>query len=303
MRGQAIPFYLDFSKCSNAEQAKIILETVRAIKRQLQENNPHIKVGITYSANENQTLKIAETYEDPRLFRTGTTGANQAEVMAEVEKLLDTDAYADCRDVFRIIPITTIPNIPDYHHHSERILKDIQNANEFLSVGNVILLWVNQNGLRDGTSGLLSGMHLDPGAVASYAIGGGITSLHEDFSGFIQRKLEDAVTAFCPISATLSELDKRVVLPLSVIPYLKSLYKKHGGSDSRAAVIFQDPINLNAVLEKLHEGKAAHTGLFGTGFGRTVGASEKTLAEFKASPFAERFARATVEPSMELKPK
>jgi hypothetical protein len=292
--GQFVPFYLDFSKCSNAEQAVIILESVRAISRQFRGINTDIKVGITYSANERQTGAIAEAYARGD-FDTRTTGANQAEVMAEIEKLLRTDAYQDCRPVFRIIPITTIPNLKA--HHRARVEEDIKKERQFLQDGNVILGWVNQNGLKPSNPELLliSGMFLRPDAVHSYAIGGGIatTSFPQALSDLVQNTFLYDTGFFPADSGILPGIEYLKIV------HLKLLYKKHGGSDARAAVIFQDESNVDAVLEKLREGAAAHTGLFGTGFGRRVGASEKTLAEFYACPFEEHLVRAAGEPSAE----
>ena len=273
--GQFIPYFLNHKKLSNKEQAKMILDRVRALKKQY----PGKKVGITYSANEDQTIKIAETYGNGG-YNTGTTGANQAEVIAEIEKLLRTDDYKDCQNTFRIIPVTTI--LRKTKDNEARINLDLTNAEKFLSDGNIVLGWVNAYGLNNKSNSAVSdnivgGLYLSPNKVKEYAIGGGIAKLPDVLSSRVQNTFQSFAAEY---PADLSNENATFM-----ILYLKHLYRHHGGSDKRAAEIFDKPIadgnapDLDTIKERLKAREKTHTGFFGTGIGKRIGASEKTLQE------------------------
>ena len=142
-----IPFRVDFLKVENGkktpvtdeEQARVILAEVDRLHKLGAKT-----VGITYSANQGQTDKILDVYAKGQ-WKTGTSGSNQASVMNEVEKLLGTPNYKHLHNVFRIIPITTMKYNPKAMAADDAsVKKSLDNANQFMANGGVLLGWQNQ---------------------------------------------------------------------------------------------------------------------------------------------------------------
>ncbi|MGL6030027.1 MAG: hypothetical protein ACRC0B_07005 [Legionella sp.] len=144
---------IDFSRNNAQQQAKQILDKAQALYQQ-----GHEKVGITYSANQDQTETIKQTYGRGQ-WQTRTSGANQAAVMAAVEQLLATPEYQHLQTVFRIVPITTM----EYGRRNNTALdgdvqQSLNDASQFIDDGGYLLGWANQ--LTNG----------------SVAIGGGVAA-------------------------------------------------------------------------------------------------------------------------------
>ncbi|MCX7120539.1 MAG: hypothetical protein NTZ67_01990 [Gammaproteobacteria bacterium] len=153
--GAFIPFRVDFQDgdkkaISAIEQAKKILDEVALLHAAGFE-----KVGITYSADQAQTTKINTTYKTSE-WNTGTSGANQAEVMAATEQLLKEEKYRHLQSVFRIIPITTMDYKKKNNRAEDNDVNDcLSSAEEFLKNGGALLGWQNQlsNGDRFAIGG------------------------------------------------------------------------------------------------------------------------------------------------------
>lgn len=127
---------------------------------------------ITYSANENQTEAIAQTYAKGG-WQTGTNGMNQAEVMAAMETLLGTPGWAHLQQRARIAPLTTIPTTSkDESAWKARIRQDLDLIENQLKDGWVVLGWINQKS--------------DP----EFAVGGGVAgALPAEMHRLIQDRL------------------------------------------------------------------------------------------------------------------
>lgn len=149
---------------SNEQQARAILSNAREL---------HAKgyplVGITYSANQTETAAIRAAYDKkptPDAITGATkTGANQAEVMVEVENLLAksraSGGFDDLQGVFRIVPITTMSkggSAPVKGAHDTAA--SLEAAKAFVQSGGALLGWQNQHGASAG----------------AYAVGGGVAT-------------------------------------------------------------------------------------------------------------------------------
>jgi hypothetical protein len=133
---------INFRACNNPVQARIIL----AIIEQLLSSFPALagkKVGITYSANSDQTEEIRFTYQENG-WQTRTNGANQAAVMHQVEQYLESEDYKCFRTIFRIMPITTI-NRDRNRDLRGLVQEDLACIEEFVREGNMLLIWCNQD--------------------------------------------------------------------------------------------------------------------------------------------------------------
>ncbi|MCW8419421.1 hypothetical protein OQJ18_00415 [Fluoribacter dumoffii] len=155
-----VPFQVDFAKngtpVSSRDQAIKILDEVNRLHA-----NGAKKVGITYSANQAQTDKIIDTYQKGG-WKTGTNGANQASVVAQIEQLLTTPKYQHLQGVYQTVPITTMqydskgnPKPAD----PSSVKKSLEHASQFMDSGGVLLGWTNQKTPQ-----------------GSLAIGGGVAS-------------------------------------------------------------------------------------------------------------------------------
>ncbi|MBO1062653.1 MAG: DUF2281 domain-containing protein [Aphanizomenon sp.] len=168
-KGKFIDFYLPYSQDGNHISAKSQAQKI------LQEADTLLKtcsfgVAIIYSANYGQTKTIRKTYAEGG-YKTGTSGANQANVMTEMENLLDTPNYQHLQSKIRIAPITTM-TYADYDgkDHITVVKDDLAQIKQMLENGWDILGWQNQT-------------------TKKYAVGGGIANLSHDISDKIQSTL------------------------------------------------------------------------------------------------------------------
>ncbi len=159
-----IPIVLNFSKLSHHEQAKAILAEVSRLHQ-----IGYSKVGITYSANYAQSENIHHCYQTKKWI-TGTSGANQAEVISEIEGLLQTKEYQKFQGIFHILPITTmlLTHEPSQSHKvglpDEIVKKDQDFILNFIKEGGVVLGWQNQLSTEE----------------KPFAVGGGIARMLPD---------------------------------------------------------------------------------------------------------------------------
>ena len=172
-KGKFIDFYLPYSQDGNHISAKSQAEKI------LQEADTLLKKGsfgvaIIYSANYDQTKTIRKTYTEGK-YKTGTSGANQANVMTEMEKLLDTPNYQHLQSKIRIAPITTLTHSDyDGKDHITVVKDDLGQIQEMLENGWDILGWQNQTTIKSKNK---------------YAVGGGVATLSQDISDEIQSTL------------------------------------------------------------------------------------------------------------------
>lgn len=106
------------------------------------------QVGITYSANQDQTNAIQATYaKTDGSWKTGTAGGNQAAVMQEVERRLASKKYKHLQQVFRIVPITTMKSSGSPNPATDQeVQSSLSAADTFMKgEGHVLLGWQNQN--------------------------------------------------------------------------------------------------------------------------------------------------------------
>lgn len=125
---------IDFKEMDDIQQAKYIIKIVK----KMIETYDYDKIGITYSANGNQTKEIIEKYNKNNVPMI--EGANQASVL---NKLLEHDDYKNIKEKFRIIPFTTM----EWQKNEDNNIEECINfANKFLdNEKNVIIGWANQN--------------------------------------------------------------------------------------------------------------------------------------------------------------
>lgn len=145
MPNSIVPFRVDFEKdgtsvSSRAQAIKILDEVARL------HANGAKTVGITYSANKDQTDKIIDTYNKGG-WKTGTSGANQATVISEIEQLLTEPKYKHLQSVYRTVPITTM----EYDSKGKpapakdtAVKQSLDHASQFMESGGVLLGWTNQ---------------------------------------------------------------------------------------------------------------------------------------------------------------
>jgi hypothetical protein len=171
MKGKFIPILIPFKRndvpVSPEDQAVQILSAAD----ELMKNGICVKTGIIYSANYDQTKSIHHTYQNNKAI-TDINGANQAQVMYALEKLL-TRSFSHLQHKFRIVPITTISYSGyDGFSHEAVIKNDLYHLESLLQNGWCIFGWMNQ--------------HTAP----EFAIGGGIASLSEQQNHLIQSTLK-----------------------------------------------------------------------------------------------------------------
>lgn len=169
-------FALDYTKYTNQQQAILILKEAQRLI-----SNGSKGVAITYSANYGQTYEIEKTYFAGG-WKTGTSGANQAEVMTVMETAMGSAPYDSLQGKMRILPITTMNGAPgaspwDDDIHMGIVTTDLNRIRIYLEVGWNVLGWQNQK-----TVGNLE---------HPYAVGGGIASLPPRISDKIQGTLID----------------------------------------------------------------------------------------------------------------
>ena len=179
--GKFIKFNLNYDNLSNREQAEKIVSTARSLL-----DDGVRGVAITYSANYGQTRKSQQVYFSGG-WDTGTSGANQAEVMTEMETFLK-DSATELRGNLRILPITTMNggSIPtdewNVDLHRGIVITDLDRVQRYLDSGWVVLGWQNQKTVDSPTH--------------PFAIGGGVASLPDGLSKLIQRRLIDLSTKY-----------------------------------------------------------------------------------------------------------
>ncbi|WP_067583116.1 PP2C family serine/threonine-protein phosphatase [Endozoicomonas ascidiicola] len=162
-KGCVIPFRLDYKgrSATDAErQARCILD--EALRR-LEDKNI-TGIGITYSANHEQTETILRTYKKGD-WQTRTSGAHQADVMATMESLQASEAnYQPLRGRLRIVPISTCQQAGGAKEVTDQqFTMCIDNVEDLLKDGWQILGWQNQDSVR-------SQRH-------PFAIGGGVSTV------------------------------------------------------------------------------------------------------------------------------
>jgi hypothetical protein len=155
---------------SSETQAQAILNKLTSLASQ-----GYIKVGITYSANHQQTEAIRACYTGPGPYLTDTNGSNQADVIEALEDLINTPEHEYLQNIFRILPITTCSYTATGRKPTtnEWLYEDLRAIETFLKHdGNVVLGWQNQ---------ITNGNH--------YPIGGGVVKLSQPHHHFIQECL------------------------------------------------------------------------------------------------------------------
>ena len=182
-QGDVIPakdIFLDFSVLPPDDQAEAILKEVQAIV-DAHPDNPTLRVGLTYSANLEQTTEIQaareqraklegaeERKEHAIQFRTNEMlrigGAGQAIIMNRIYWKLQEPQWQRLKKHFEILPITTIPKgqrskSVTVGQLNTQALADLAYIKSFAASGNAVLLWKNQDTREDG----------------NYAIGGGVS--------------------------------------------------------------------------------------------------------------------------------
>lgn len=193
-QGIFVPTMITYGDKTSIQQAHEIVAIVRKFKEQ-----GYTQVGITYSANYDQTRKIKATYRKGD-WCTDTLGSNQAQVIQIVENLLKTSAYQDLQQVFRILPITTCEHAGGVGAVQQTWLQaDLDDIQHFVSrPQHVVLGWQNEN---TGTS--------------SYAVGGSISkNLHTTFvpgeptktqHQYVQERLKQLEKQYAPVNEKKSD--------------------------------------------------------------------------------------------------
>lgn len=182
-RGLFAPLIIDYITTSGANaQAKVILRTVDSLHAQGFE-----RVGITYSANNDQSKTIAAIYNQGE-WNTATNGGNQAAVMAAVEELLHAKEFQHMQHVFRILPITTCAQAGGIGAVEDQWLdRDLENIDNFLKDGGAVLGWQNQNTSKNPR--------------APFAIGGGISQqLTSEQNQRVQSTLLRLMQKYIPVT-------------------------------------------------------------------------------------------------------
>ena len=146
-RNPIIPFRVDsvtkisgkLISVSSLTQAIIILDEVARL------NKFGAIVGITFSANQEQTNTIFATYASNQ-WKTNISGTNQSAVINSIEQLLETPKYQHLQAAFKIIPITTMKfeNNKVLPADENSIIDCLNNANFFKGNGGALLGWRNQ---------------------------------------------------------------------------------------------------------------------------------------------------------------
>jgi hypothetical protein len=169
-----LPFWVDGAPFPAEAQA---LVTVHTASHLLDGGAPG--VGLLYSANYGQTREIESVYR-AGAWHTGTTGSNQATVVAAIEVLL-ADEFASLQGRLHILPITTMnaytDPVPDWNADVLRgiVHSDLTRVRAYLEAGWHVLGWQNQDTIDNPKH--------------PYAIGGGVATLPEAVDRLIQATL------------------------------------------------------------------------------------------------------------------
>jgi hypothetical protein len=170
-KGKFAPTYINWVDRTPEEQAAEILDLIADYHAK-----GYTKVGITYSANHDQSIAINKTYQENN-WQTNTRGGNQAAVITALEKLLVTEKYCYLQNVFRILPISTCAKIGGKGAvENAWLAEELLAIDSFLKENNLLLGW------QDGIS--------IKNKEAPFAVGGGISKqLTEDQNEMIQGTL------------------------------------------------------------------------------------------------------------------
>jgi hypothetical protein len=168
---------IPYAKGNEASQAQSILKMAKGFI-----DGGAVGAAITYSANYGQTREIEKVYFGGG-WDTKTTGANQAEVVQEMEALLGGPPYEDLQGRFRLCPITTMnayPGDDPLENWNEDLLRgivttDLDRIKSYLEAGWCVLGWQNQATVNDDKH--------------PYAVGGGVAKLPAAISDQIQKTL------------------------------------------------------------------------------------------------------------------
>jgi len=178
-KGKFLKFYLPWKKdnqiISSTDQATSILNEAKELIA-----NGSLGVLITYSANYGQTRDINKIYNSGE-WLTGISGAHQAQVMAEMERLMGNE-FLDIQTKVRIGPITTMNAYVDpVDPFNEFVLaslsfKDLENLRQMLEQGWDVLGWQNQETVGNDS--------------APFAVGEGVATLPPEVTSIIQSMLK-----------------------------------------------------------------------------------------------------------------
>ncbi len=150
--GRFVDFVLTYQGKTADDQAR---EIIRRADELFDEGSAG--VGITYSADADQTRRIREVYAAGG-WDTGTSGANQAEVIEDMEAI-ERGERRDLQGRIRIAPITTMTYTDFGGKTLDQVIgEDLAAINALLADGWDVLGWVN-----DPDSG-------------RYAVGGGVSA-------------------------------------------------------------------------------------------------------------------------------
>lgn len=177
-KGSFLPFNIPYSQNGSQVPAQDQAEEILKKAAELTTNGAE-HVAITYSANYGQTREIEKTYFNGG-WNSGTSGANQAEVMRQMEILLGS-TYAALQGKMHIVPITTLNAYTDPVSPWNDdvlmgiIITDLARIKMYLESGWHVLGWQNQ-------STVTNPQH-------PYAIGGGVVRLPAAINDKIQQTL------------------------------------------------------------------------------------------------------------------
>ena len=176
-KGKFIDFCLNYDDLSSQQQADHILK--KAIELV---HNGAKGAAITYSANYGQTRTIEKVYLANGWY-TGTNGANQAQIMSEMEKLL-ANIYQSMQGKLRIAPITTM-NAYDQPVQPWGddvlmgiVITDLDRIERYLENDWCVLGWQNQTTINNPTQ--------------PYAAGGGVAKL----PATVSKKIQDTLIGY-----------------------------------------------------------------------------------------------------------
>lgn len=136
-------FQLDFNKLNNDQQADAILYEIQVSKG---------PVGITYSANHQQTEALYAYYNKPNdanwqnLAKQFTGSSNQGDVMRILLNKLKNHSNPTLMGKFQILPISTMTYDRNGMAPSNFnwLQGNLENINHFISKGGYVLGWQNQ---------------------------------------------------------------------------------------------------------------------------------------------------------------
>ena len=174
--GHFLPFNLAYKTQGGVEiSAKSQAETFLDAALKLYDGGKgYQKVGLTYSANHDQTIKIKDTF-DMGDWRTGTSGEHQAAVLHEAEALMETEKYKSLHGVVQWMPFTTMVG-SEGKFEPKWVTDDINNLNQFMSdEGRILLGWQNQGTVTNEQK--------------PFAIGGGVAEGLDDSKKASEKQL------------------------------------------------------------------------------------------------------------------